>query len=228
MEIDELIKQLSENGINAAGDFVMHKEVQYEVNNVESGGIGILILDSHTPIKTNFSNSEKKVKTKKRETNMERELMTFQKNGIVDGHITLLFLKLQKAGWIDGSEEDFKDLFKGKNMECALIWKGKFGKSTLVYLFRQLIKEGCIKLQEGFTLPNVLSGHFKDMDGYWLTGLDKGDSPAPKAVPFVKECIKLLRTAPGDIDQNDIKDLLRDMEDKYDKYDSQDMHIHKR
>lgn len=41
MEIEQLMKQLAQGGITVQGDFVMEKKVEYEVNNVEQGGIGI-------------------------------------------------------------------------------------------------------------------------------------------------------------------------------------------
>ena len=45
MEIEELMKQLAQGGINVQGDFVMKKDVQYEVSNVEAGGIGIQVVN---------------------------------------------------------------------------------------------------------------------------------------------------------------------------------------
>lgn len=45
MEIDELMKQLAQGGITVQGDFVMEKKVEYEVNNVEAGGIGIQVVN---------------------------------------------------------------------------------------------------------------------------------------------------------------------------------------
>lgn len=43
MDMDELMKALAAGGIHVAGDFVMKKEVRYEVGNVEAGGIGICV-----------------------------------------------------------------------------------------------------------------------------------------------------------------------------------------
>ena len=48
MDFDEMQKALDlakQMGINVQGDFVMKKEVQYEVNNVEAGGIGIQVVN---------------------------------------------------------------------------------------------------------------------------------------------------------------------------------------
>lgn len=63
MEIEELMKQLAQGGINVQGDLVMKKEVQYEVSNVEAGGIGIQVVNG-TPadmagVKQAEANSER-------------------------------------------------------------------------------------------------------------------------------------------------------------------------
>ena len=42
-DLQKIVKSLGKSGLTVAGDLVMHKEVQYEVNNVENGGIGIQI-----------------------------------------------------------------------------------------------------------------------------------------------------------------------------------------
>lgn len=48
MDFDEIQKALDlakQMGIHVQGDFVMKKEVEYEVNNVEAGGIGIQVVN---------------------------------------------------------------------------------------------------------------------------------------------------------------------------------------
>lgn len=42
-EMQKALEFIGKSGINVAGDLVLKKEVQYEVNNVEDGGIGIQI-----------------------------------------------------------------------------------------------------------------------------------------------------------------------------------------
>lgn len=52
MDLDEIQKALDlakQTGIHVQGDFVMKKEVQYEVNNVEAGGIGIQVVNGGKP-----------------------------------------------------------------------------------------------------------------------------------------------------------------------------------
>ena len=44
-DILRALEALGKGGINVAGDLVMNKNVEYEVNNVEAGGIGIQIVN---------------------------------------------------------------------------------------------------------------------------------------------------------------------------------------
>lgn len=179
-------------------------------------------------VKTKSAPSEKKPSSKKK-PEKPRETMTFKrKSGVTDGHLILLYQKLTKEGWIEGNEADFMVLFADKRDEdCQLTWTGKYGKGTLVELFRQLMSAGLISLADGYTLPGILEGHFKDKTGAWLTGLDKGDAANNKALPVIQECIKLLKTdvqrlLNGDYDDDE------DFQSKYDEYDQQDLHWHKR
>ena len=44
-DIQKALEALGKSGINVAGDLVLEKKVEYEVNNVEDGGIGIQIIN---------------------------------------------------------------------------------------------------------------------------------------------------------------------------------------
>lgn len=156
----------------------------------------------------------------------ERTTMTFGKgNGVADGHISILYAKLTKAGWMDGTAEDFKDLFSGKSKTCWLTWKGKFGKSTLEYLFAQMIEAKVVKLPDGFTLSSILEGHFKDAEGLALVGLGKGDEPNRKAIGFVAECVHLLTIDPSQMTAEEFNELYGNA---IDTYDHQDLNVRKR
>lgn len=49
-EIQKTLEVMSKSGITVAGDLVLEKKVEYEVNNVENGGIGIQIVNGdHHP-----------------------------------------------------------------------------------------------------------------------------------------------------------------------------------
>lgn len=189
------------------------------------------MFDIHDNQNVNFyGNTQKKGKTPKRESKskqksaISRELMTFSTNGIVEAHLSLLFLKLTKEEWISGNEADFKLLFSGKRQDISITWNDKYGKSTLEYLFKCLIESGLITIANGFTISNILEGHFLDTKGNFISGLGKGNEPNAKALPIIQECIKLLKVDPTNSSSNTIIDF----EEKYDPYDQQDLHLHRR
>ena len=224
-DLQAALEAISKSGIQVAGDLVLEKNVEYEVANVEDGGIGIQIVNGSTPKVANPKKGSGK-KDSDEKPPKPREVMTLKRRSkVLDGHLTLLFQKLTKEGWIDGFEANFKNLFSGQRDEnCQLTWTGLYGKGTLVELFKQLIKAELIDVPAGFTLSSILEGHFMDKQGHWLTGLDNGDPAHNKALPVIQECISLLKISP-DVDRDDLDE---DFRSEYDEYDQQDMHWHKR
>ncbi len=170
---------------------------------------------------------KKKVRTK---AVRPRETMTFRRKGqVTDGHLTVVFMVLVKKQWIDGNEADFKALFSGViDEDCIIIWKKTFGKSTLVELFRQMVETGLIAVPDGFTIPSILEGHFKDEDGEWLTGLDKGHKANDKALPTIALCVRMLKSDPYSLLNGGLDDDDDDFRSVYDPYDHQDLQYHKR
>ena len=60
-DIQKALEALGKNGITVAGDLVLEKKVEYEVNNVESGGIGIQIINGKG--ETSLTVSDNEIKT---------------------------------------------------------------------------------------------------------------------------------------------------------------------
>ena len=180
---------------------------------------------------TGITKETKKPTAKKKPEKPEkpRETMTFKRKGsVTEPHLQLLYMALTKEQWIDGNDADFKALFSGsRDEDCELVWLGKYGKGTLVELFKQMAGAGLIEVPQGFTLSAILEGHFKDKNGQWLTGLDKGDAANDKAMPVIKECIKQMKTDPQRLLNGDYEED-EDFRSEYDQYDQQDMHWHKR
>ena len=56
-DIKKALEAIGKGGIHVAGDLVLEKKVEYEVNNVENGGIGIQIINGE-------KNSDRKVFSK--------------------------------------------------------------------------------------------------------------------------------------------------------------------
>ena len=51
-DIKKALEALGKGGITVAGDLVLEKHVEHEVNNVEAGGIGIQIINSKAETKS--------------------------------------------------------------------------------------------------------------------------------------------------------------------------------
>lgn len=220
-ELEKVLEIVKRLGVPFMGDIVLEKH--YETGSVDHQ------INTGSSQKTAVPKPEQSKTSHVDKPPKPSETMTFRRKGsVLEGHLTLLFNKLAKEGWIEGDEASFKALFSGKrDAECMLIWAGLYGKSTLVELFRQLINAGLIVLKEGFTLSSVLEGHFTDRSGQNLTGLDKGDTPNEKALPMIQECVKLLQADPKQL----IYGAYEKDEDfllAYDPYDHQDMHLHRR
>ncbi|MDY6004102.1 MAG: hypothetical protein SPJ02_00965, partial [Parabacteroides sp.] len=124
-----------------------------------------------------------------------RELMTFSKRGILKEHLKLLYQQLVADGWLakETQIDAFLDLFSGERSESTIIWAGKYGKGTLVYLFQQMELDGVISVPQGFSIPNILMGHVTNPEGNLLTNLDKGDAPAQKSGAEIMEYMNILK-----------------------------------
>ena len=193
------------------------------------GMLSIEWLEQHSMAGITKGTKKTAAKNKSAKSKRTRERMTFGcKSGVTEVHLTLLYQKLVNEGWIEGNEVDFRALFTGKrDEECQLIWGGLYGKGTLVELFRQFVSAGLVTVPNGFTLPAILEGHFKDTNGQWLTSLDKGNAANDKALPFIKECVKLLKATPEQMMYGNYDDD-EDFQSQYDPYDHQDLNLHKR
>ncbi|WP_028902892.1 MULTISPECIES: hypothetical protein [unclassified Prevotella] len=193
------------------------------------GMLSMAWLEQHSNSEVKSEVKKTSAKKKPEKPQKPRETMTFyRKSGVTEGHLILLYQKLVKEEWIEGNEADFKALFSNKRDEsCVLTWKGKFGKGTLVEIFKQFVGAGMITVANGFTIPSILEGHFVDSNGKWLTGLDKGNAANDKALPIIKECVKLLKADPEQLIYGDYEED-EDFLSKYDPYDHQDLNIHKR
>lgn len=161
-----------------------------------------------------------------------RELMTFRSRGVHEQCLKLLYQQMVKDEWLEARTtcNDFIELFSGDRSEGIIYWSGKYGKGTLVCLFRLMEVEGLIEYDEVFTLPKILMGHFVDTNGQQLTNLDNGDPANEKAGREMQDYIKILKYNPArairkrHADEDD--DFGPHHGDAYDSYDHQDLHLH--
>lgn len=71
MDLAEMIKALAQSGINVEGDLVMEKKVEYEVNGVAAGGIGIQVVNG----KEDLSEKKEREQKSKRKPGPPKEVL---------------------------------------------------------------------------------------------------------------------------------------------------------
>ena len=134
--------------------------------------------------------SKKKMKTVKDE---DLRYMTFQKRGIVDGHLAMVSNHLVQNGWLDEATQpdDFCDLFSGKTKFTKIKWTGKVGLGMLVYLVNKMVELKKIIVPKGYTVNTILQTHVIDKHDKYISGLNK-TTVTNKHLPIVQECIEFL------------------------------------
>ena len=72
-DIQKALEALGKGGITVAGDLVLEKKVEYEVNNVEKGGIGIQIINGKRTDDESFSSEGDEVEEEDAEAEISNE-----------------------------------------------------------------------------------------------------------------------------------------------------------
>ena len=172
--------------INVAGDYVQSKHVDYEINNVEAGGIGIQIVNSSKPATTAAT---VRVRTPKLQT----ATFTYRWLATAPQRITTLYQYLLRAQWIaaDTNPDDFLAIFSGEVTNCKIRWTGK--KTYLVYLFRLLTDKKYISTPKGIGRWMIVGSHFIDTHNRLFTLLNSQRIPV-KAQQTIEQLSELLNT----------------------------------
>lgn len=128
-----------------------------------------LVLNPH------FSTHTPKLESRK--VDFKPVSATFTKSGtVLNANLTLVFQSLVEKKWIAQSSDPdaFTDLFLGKPSEKTIIWLK--AKGVLRDLFKMFIDEGVITCPDGYTYLQIVSSHFTDKEGNYLTDLNSGYS----------------------------------------------------
>lgn len=96
-EIQEALEAIGKSGIIVNGDLVLEKKVDYEVNNVENGGIGIQIVNGNEPKTVIVKNDCNKNK----ETVMSEDSQSKNENKLNYVAPKLALQEILKGSWID-------------------------------------------------------------------------------------------------------------------------------
>lgn len=148
--------------IFVAGDYVDNKYVEYQVGNVEPGGVGIQINNYEkkpTSPKPN-KKSEKKPSSDKPKT---LKYYTHGNNGKLmeqRKRVTIVYRKLYEWGWIDDntSADDFDSFFEGEPRHCNITWTAN--STILTILLQELLKQPYITEQTGCSAKSLVEQQF--------------------------------------------------------------------
>ena len=142
----------------------------------------------------NTSNNIKPLKQESRKTDFKPVTATFRKSGtVLNANLTLVFQFLVEKKWIAQSSDPdaFMDLFLGKSSEKTIIWLK--AKGVLRDLFKMFVDEGVITCPDGYTYLQIVSSHFTDKEGNYLTDLNSGYS-GKKILTDLSHILVLVKT----------------------------------
>ena len=153
-----------------------------------------LWLTEEIDMALNTSNNIKPLKPESRKADFKPVTATFRKSGtVLNANLTLVFQFLVEKKWIAQSSDPdaFMDLFLGKSSEKTIIWLK--AKGVLRDLFKMFVDEGVITCPEGYTYLQIVSSHFTDKEGNYLTDLNSGYS-GKKILTDLSHILVLVKT----------------------------------
>ena len=115
------------------------------------------------------------LKPESRKADFNPVTATFIKDGtVLNANITLVFQFLVEKKWIvnNSNPDAFLALFLGKPSDKTIVWLK--AKGVLRDLFKMLIDENIISCPEGYSYLQIVSSHFTDQEGNFLTDLNSG------------------------------------------------------
>lgn len=185
MTNEEKLALLKNAGVTVLGDFVVEKRVEYEIGAVESGGIGIQIVNSGSAVPKR--DGRKKVS---RGTKTTDAVFTYRFLEDNKGHLRIvkLYQLLTKAGWIDKDTEPdvFAALFMGEAKSFTIKWTGS--QQNLYYLIKRLSDRRLIKCPKGATKWVITGGHFVDSQSRPFSDWNSQHDPKRSAQAIEKLC----------------------------------------
>ena len=195
MTNEEKLEFLKNAGVTVLGDFVLEKTVENEFGVIESGGIGVQIVNGGSA--ASKRDGRKKVSGGSK---IVDAVFTYRFLEDKEGplRIVKLYQLLIKAGWIDkdSKPEVFCDLFMGEAKSLTIKWIGK--QQDLYYLIKRLSSRGLIKCPKGATKWVITGSHFVDGQSRPFSDWNSQHDPKMSAPAIEKLCDVLDPTKPLD------------------------------
>ena len=162
MTKEEKQEFLNKGGTFIAGDYVNDKHVDYQVGNVEPGGVGIQINNYEkkpTSPKPN-KKSEKKPSSDKPKT---LKYYTHGNNGKLKEQrrrVLIIYRWFIEWNWIDDntSPDDFDAFFEGEPRHCNITWTAN--STILTILLQELLQQPYIQEQKGCSAKSLVEQQF--------------------------------------------------------------------
>lgn len=195
MTNEEKLEFLKNAGVAVLGDFVLEKTVENEFGVIESGGIGVQIVNGGSA--ASKRDGRKKVSGGSK---IVDAVFTYRFLEDKEGHLRIvkLYQLLIKAGWIDkdSKPEVFCDLFMGEAKSLTIKWIGR--QQDLYYLIKRLSSRGLIKCPKGATKWVITGSHFVDGQSRPFSDWNSQHDPKKSAPAIEKLCDVLDPTKPLD------------------------------
>ena len=195
MTNEEKLEFLKNAGVTVLGDFVVEKTVENEFGVIESGGIGVQIVNGGSA--ASKRDGRKKVSGGSK---IVDAVFTYRFLEDKEGHLRIvkLYQLLIKAGWIDKDTKPdvFCALFMGEAKSLTIKWIGR--QQDLYYLIKRLSSRGLIKCPKGATKWVITGSHFVDGQSRPFSDWNSQHDPKKSAPAIEKLCDVLDPTKPLD------------------------------
>ena len=219
MKLEDKIEILKALGVDASKtEIVFEKNVEYEIANVESGGIAVQNVynyatepaaqqpaaqssaaqqPSEQPPSAQLPSAQPSAPRKRRSTPLKPrvvdEVFTYRFLNHEGGYTRLvqLYKALIRAGWIhqDTKPDDFNAIFEGEARPVKVKWTAP--QANLYYLVKALEENRLISLPQGSSIWVVTGSHFLDSDSRQFGSWNKQKTPK-KAKAAIDRMVNLL------------------------------------
>jgi len=202
--------------INVAGDYVQNKHVDYEIGNVENGGIGIQISNGEKKDislhKSSRPAAGRTVAAKKARHFLETltfRYRFFASDPESNRRIHLLYGLLcrqykETKSFIDPDTppDAFFNLFTGERSGDVVVWTGD--KQDLSYLIKRLVERKIVEIPNGMTIWTITENHFSDYRGNFCGDYRSQHAPVEARRSAIEALIDILdpqQTSTADLDE---------------------------
>lgn len=178
---------------NGKHEIVLEKTVEYEIGNVEAGGIGVQINHGNTSAAKKDGRKKTSGGGKILDAVFKYTFLDDEESGI---RIAMLYKYLTKVEWLakDTKVDDFRALFLGVPKSYTMKWKGS--RQDLYYLIKRLHARKLIQCPKGATKWVITGSHFVDSDSRPFVDWNKQKDPVKSAPAIEHLCDVLDITVP--------------------------------